>query len=144
MRIIIKAKRFNKNYLINTSNFEYENALELILELFSKHNFVDKEIELFLYNLLRESNYSSIDEIPIQQLNSILDYFLENRDEYKIDYDEERLTYLMLAAIQAKKIIFIVDNHHIENLNEPIALNQESIVNFFNLGKLDTVKLKIQ
>jgi hypothetical protein len=143
MKILIRTEIFDRNYLINISNFKYDSLLELILELFSKHQFIDKEIELYLYNLLRESNYTSIDQIPIQQLDSILDYFLDNRDQFKVDYDAERLTYLMLAAIQSKKIIFTIDNQRIENLKEPILLKKESIINFFKLDKLNTINFKM-
>ena len=82
--------------------------------------------------------------LPIsQQLNVILDYFLENRDLYKVDYDEERLSYLLLAAIQAEKIVFTIDDKRITDLKEKIYLREDSTVNFFNLDKLDRIKFKM-
>ena len=143
MKVFIKTKSFDKNYLVNTSKYDYESSLDLILELFSEHNFVDKEVELYLYKLLKESNYTSIDQIPILQLNAILDYFLKNRDQYRVNYDEERLSYLLLAAIQSEKIIFTIDNLKIDDLKDPIQLKKDSMINFFNLEKLDTINLKM-
>lgn len=143
MKIFIKTRSFDKNYLINTSKYEYESSLDLILELFSEHRFVDREVELYLYQLLKESNYSSIDQIPTLQLNAILEYFLENRDKYKVNYDEERLSYLLLAAIQSNKIIFTIDNYRIENLLESVQLKVDSVINFFNVEKLNTINFKM-
>ena len=143
MKIFIKTRSFDKNYLINTSKYEYESSLDLILELFSEHRFVDREVELYLYQLLKESNYSSIDQIPTLQLNAILEYFLENRDKYKVNYDEERLSYLLLAAIQSNKIILTIDNYRIENLLESVQLKVDSVINFFNVEKLNTINFKM-
>ena len=143
MKLLIANKAFLKNYLVNSSRYVYNSAFDFILELFTTHHFVDREAELYLYELLKDSGYSSIEQIPPQQLNVILDYFLENRDLYKVDYDEERLSYLLLAAIQAEKIVFTIDDKRITDLKEKIYLREDSTVNFFNLDKMDRFKFKI-
>lgn len=139
MQLIIKTRSFDKNYLIHSTQYEYESALDLILDLFSNHHFVNKEAELYLYQLLKNSEYNTLDDIPLQQLNAIVEYFLKHRDQYKVDYDEERLSYLLLAAIQAEKIIFTIDNRIIKNLKEKVVLKKESILNFFNIYKLESI-----
>ena len=142
MQFFLQTKKFNKNYLITTSKFEYESAFDFILELFSKHHFVDRETELYLYGLLEKSGYSTIEQIPLLQLNTILDYFLKNRNQYKVNYDEERLSYLLLAAIQAKKIIFTIDKRTVDDLRDRIILHENSTISFLNLKKLDNIKFK--
>jgi len=142
MEIAIRTSSFSKNYLVDTFKYDFESSLSLILELFSSHHFIDKEVELYLYQLLGESNYSSIDDIPILQLNTILDYFLEHRDNYKVNYDEERLSYLLLAAIKKDKIIFTIDNMKVLNLEDAVKLKEDSVINFFKIEKLKTITFK--
>ena len=143
MRLLITNRSFNKDYLVNSSSYNYDSALDFILELFSTYKFVDREVELYLYELLKDSGYTSIEQIPLQQLNVILNHFLENRDQYKVNYDEERLSYLLLAAIQAEKILFTIDDQRITNLKAPIHLQEDSTINFFKLDKLDSIQFKM-
>lgn len=143
MKLQITNKSFHKNYLVNSSSYSYNSSLDFILELFSTYKFLDREAELYLYELLKDSGYSSIEVIPLQQLDAILDYFLENRDQYKVDYDEERLSYLLLAAIQAERIVFTIDDRRITDLKEHIYLKEDSTINFFKLDKLDSIKFKM-
>jgi len=142
MQLLIRAETFDKNYLIPTINKEYENVLSLVFELFSKHHFLDRAAELYLYQLLKDTGYASVEDIPLPQLNTIVDYFLKHRNQYKVNYDEERLTYLLLAAIQSNKIILIIDNSMIIDLMNPISLEQDSTITFFKIEKLHSIKFK--
>lgn len=142
MFLILKHDTFEKNYLINTSEYEYESLLSLVFELFSSHHFEDREAELYLYQMLKDTGYPSIEAIPIQQLNSIVNYFLKHRDTYKVDYDEERLTYLLLAAIKEKQILTIIDKKLIEDIQKPLSLKKDSSITFFKMNKLNSIKFK--
>ncbi len=142
MQLYIKSNTFEKNYLTNTTHYHYDNLLDLVFELFSKHQFVDRAAELHLLQILKESGYHSIEEIPLAQLNGIVNYFLEHRDTYKVDYDEERLTYLLLAAIQDQNITAIIDKALIKDLQAPIQLSKDSTITFFKMDKLKAIKFK--
>ncbi len=142
MYLQFPTSTFDKNYLIHTDNYEYENAYDLIYELFSKHIFIDREAELYLYQLLKDTGYGSIEGIPIDQLNGIVNYFLKSRDQYRVNYDEERLTYLLLAAIKSSEIILSIDQQVISELQVPISLERDSTITFFKKNKLNTIKFK--
>ncbi len=142
MYLYIKTKTFEKEYLLNTHQFEYNSILDLVFELFSKHIFIDREAELYLYQLLQETGYNRIEDIPFRQLNTIVDYFMNNRQQFKVDYDEERLSYLLLAAIQNKHILTIIDKQLIVNFQERIYLKKDSNITFFKMQKLSSITFK--
>lgn len=142
INIRLTNETFERTYLKKVDRFQYESLLSFVFELFHKHHFEDKEVELFLLDLLSQSGYSSIERIPILELQIIADYFLENRDQYKVDYDEEKLTYLLLAAIQKNDIITIVDNAIITDINAPLSIHNSSTVSFIYKKKIETITFK--
>lgn len=133
---------FDKDYLIHTSSYHYDNVMNLIFELFSKHIFTNREVELYLYQLLKDTGYGSIEAIPMDQLDVIVSYFIKHRDAYKVNYDEERLTYLLLAALKSGTILLSIDTKLVTELMDPITLNADSVITFFKTNKLEAIKFK--
>ena len=142
MYLLTQAKGFKKSYLVNTSKFHYKSIYKLIYEIFSKHHFVNREAELYLLDLLRESGYSTIDDIPTNHLEAILEHFNNNKDKFNIDYDEEKLTYLLLYSIQSRQLILIIDNQTINDLSQEISLQADSIISFVKVEKINTINFK--
>ena len=55
------------------------------------------------------------------------------------DEDEEKLSYLLLAAIKREEAIMHIDGEEVRNLQAKISLNDDSTIGFFNRAKLDSI-----
>ncbi len=142
MNLKIQVSSFDRVYFHSVTRTEYASLLDLILELFYEYTFADRSEELYLYQLLSDLGYRSIDDIPIPELALIVEYFEANRDSFKSKMDEEKMTYLLLAAIQKEEVIVLLDNKIIEDLKSPLKLNQDSTLVFFKQEKLNRITFK--
>lgn len=133
---------FQKTYFRNVEATQYDSFLDLIWELFASHQFENKEIELQIYSFLTSLGYASLEQVPKGELQIIADHFLERKEDYKINPDEEKLTYLLLAAIQRGELIPYFDKKIIEDLKAPIRLRANSVIAFINKNKIENITFK--
>ncbi|MEO1259933.1 MAG: hypothetical protein AAFZ15_14160 [Bacteroidota bacterium] len=142
LNLIIQPDKFAKVYLKKSTDYQYDSLLDLIQQIFSTHAFEDKAVEQFLYQLLSETGYTSLEKIPIPELQAIANYFLAHKDEYKIDYDAEKLTYLLLSAIKNKDVIVYIDKRIVEDMLAPITLQYGSTLAFIKVEKINNITFK--
>lgn len=142
INIVFNNFSFQRTYLREIELYNYESFLSLVLEIFSRYKFEDKEAELLVYELLQAGGHRSIEDIPFYELEVIADYFLAQKERFKVEYDEEKLTYILLAAIQREEIIAMVDDIVITDLQAPISLRSNSMVNFIKKDKIKTITFK--
>ncbi len=142
MNLKIQVSSFDRVYFHPVTRTEYASLLDLILELFYEYTFADRSEELYLYQLLSDLGYRSINDIPLPELELIVEYFEANRDSFKSKMDEEKVTYLLLAAIQKEEVIVFLDNKIIEDLKSPLKLSKDSTLAFFKQEKLNRITFK--
>lgn len=136
------AKTYQKVYLQGLEEPYYDSLLSLIYAIFSTYVFEDKAVELYLYQLLDATGYRRIEDIPRIELELIVAHFLKHKKAFKIDYDSEYLTYLLLAAIKRLDILVYFDEHLIEDLEAPIQLEPDSVLSFIKKEKIERTTFK--
>ena len=103
---------------------------------------MDREVELMVYELLYDTGLKSIDGLTPEELMDLVLYLSKYKTRYPaltFDEDEEKLSYLLLAAIKREEVIMHIDGEEVRNLQAEISLNDDSTIGFFNRAKLDSI-----
>ena len=142
MELLLKSRAREKSYIRTLPRLDYDSALHLVLDLFLFHPHQDRAVELMVYELLYDTGLKSIDGLSTEELVELVAFLSLYKNRYPaltIDEDEEKLSYLLLAAIKREQVIMHIDNEEIRNLQAKIRLNNDSTIGFFNQAKLDSI-----
>ena len=120
----------------------YDSLLDLIFELFSSKQLFSREAELYLYQYLEEAGLRDISDLSQEEAKSIQHYLFAQKDSFGLEKDAERLTYLLLAAIQRKSILVILDEDVIDQFDQGLTLKKDSVLEFIRVEKIDNISFK--
>jgi len=135
---VSKLKQKQKGYVKSLFTYEFNSLLHLIFELFTNYTHGQKEI-IEIERLLDEIGYKNLKDIPADEIETIKKYIRLQLPAWEHQEDAELLTYKLLAAIQSKNIVVIVDDKIIEDLEKPISLAPDSTITFINTFKIDSI-----
>ena len=142
MELLLKSRAKEKSYIRALPSLDYESALHLVLDLFIFHPHEDRAIELMVYELLYDTGLKSIDALSTEELIDLIAFLSKHKTRYPaltIDEDEEKLSYLLLAAIKREGVIMHIDGEEVRNLQSELRLASDSTIGFFNRAKLDSI-----
>ena len=142
MVLLLKSRAKEKSYIRVLPNLDYDSAFHLVFDLFLFHPHMDRAEELMVYELLYDTGLKSIDGLTPEELMDLVLYLSKYKTRYPaltFDEDEEKLSYLLLAAIKREEVIMHIDGEEVRNLQAEISLNDDSTIGFFNRAKLDSI-----
>jgi len=143
IKINIKTEEKTKSYFVNFYNFEFDNLLYLIFELFElfKNNeLINKRVEDIVYEQILSLGYKNVIQIPKKVKKELENWYFKLIDKQNKKFDDEKQTYLLMAKIVNKEILVVIDNSVIENYNQPLMLNKNSIISFTDIEKINDIK----
>ena len=128
--IIIKVKKetFDKHYLAGIDQFKFEGLLPLIFALFCNNNLKETITDDIIFEYIGRCSYTSIQEIPKDELAVIEAYYWQLKSKNKIDSEEA--VYLLMASILKGETLVVIDSNLIENIDQIITLNFKSEISF--------------
>ncbi len=135
---INKLRQRSKRYLSSLSGFDFDSLYELLYELFDNYRPDQSEI-CQIEALLNEIGFYNLKEIQDSKKTEIKEIINSKTTEWEREADAEYLSYKLLAAIQSKAVIVIIDEQVIENLEKPISLHSNSIISFIDNSKTDQI-----
>lgn len=135
---VSKLRQKQKGYVKSLYTYEFNSLFDLVFELFAGYQHGQKEI-IEIGVLLDEIGYSNLKDIPENDFEKVRNIVRSRLPEWEWQEDTELLTYKLMAAIQSKKIIVIVDDMIIEDLSAPISLMLTSSISFINKLKIDSI-----
>ncbi len=135
---INKLRQRSKRYLSSLSGFDFDSLYELLYELFNNYRPDQSEI-CQIEALLNEIGFYNLKEIQDSKKTEIKEIITSKTTEWEREADAEYLSYKLLAAIQSKAVIVIIDEQVIENLEKPISLHSNSIISFIDNSKTDQI-----
>ncbi len=135
---INKLRQRSKRYLSSLSGFDFDSLYELLYELFDNYRPDQSEI-CQIEALLNEIGFYNLKEIQDSKKTEIKEIITSKTTEWEREADAEYLSYKLLAAIQSKAVIVIIDEQVIENLEKPISLHSNSIISFIDNSKTDQI-----
>ena len=136
---LIKGEK-STNYLKKITNFEFDNLLQLIFELFQSNPGEADEVDDILYDYITSLGYESVHDIPEETKKELEDWYFELLEKYHKKFDEEKLTYLLLGKIVNGEIIVLIDNIPVKDIRDRILLQKNSIISFINRQKINDIK----
>ena len=142
MVLLLKSRAKEKSYIRVLPSLDYDSTFHLVFDLFLFHPHMDREVELMVYELLYDTGLKSIDGLTPEELMDLVLYLSKYKTRYPaltFDEDEEKLSYLLLAAIKREEVIMHIDGEEVRNLQAEISLNDDSTIGFFNRAKLDSI-----
>jgi len=140
IQINVQKEGRAKTYLRNFTVFEFDNLLQLIFELFQSNPIEAEEVDDVLYNYIISLGYTNIHDIS-EETKKELDYwYFELLESYHKRFDEEKLTYLLLAKIVNNEIIVLIDNTPVKNIKQSINIHKNSIISFIDRQKINDIK----
>lgn len=138
-QVLIKSKIKSKKYLKGLWKYEFPSLIYLIFELFETYTNGYKEIfEIQL--LLDEIGYRNLKDIPKDEVENIRALIKQKLPEWKMFDDAEFVTYQLMAAISKKDILVIIDNNVIVDIDQPLSIDLNSTIVFFNNQLLNQIK----
>ncbi len=135
---INKLRQRSKRYLSSLSGFDFDSLYELLYELFNNYRPDQSEI-CQIEALLNEIGFYNLKEIQDRKKTEIKEIITSKTTEWEREADAEYLSYKLLAAIQSKAVIVIIEEQVIENLEKPISLHSNSIISFIDNSKTDQI-----
>lgn len=135
---INKLRQRSKRYLSSLSGFDFDSLYELLYELFDNYRPDQSEI-CQIEALLNQIGFYNLKEIQDSKKTEIKEIITSKTTEWEREADAEYLSYKLLAAIQSKAVIVIIDEQVIENLEKPISLHSNSIISFIDNSKTDQI-----
>ncbi len=142
MELLLKSYTREKSYIKALPSLDYDSALDLVLDLFLYHPHKDRTVELMVYEMLHDTGLRSIDALTTEELTDLVVFLSQHKTRYPaltIDEDEEKLSYLLLAAIKREEVIMYIDGEEVRNLQSELRLSSDSTIGFFNRAKLDSI-----
>jgi hypothetical protein len=125
----------------NTVNYRFGSLVELMLLLFEKY--AKKQQGLLVFKtLLAESGYARLGDIPIEEIDRVIELAKELTVKYEILYDGEQLCYHLLSAVVNKNIFVFIDNRIINNIQAPVHITPDSVMVLVHDEKIDTIEFK--
>lgn len=141
-RIAIKPKIKRKRYLEGLWIDEYPNLLHLFFELFDTYKSGRKDLE-DIQRLLDLISYNNLKDIPEEEVVKIKSLIINNLGNWKLQDDTERVAFLLMSAVLTKDILVFIDDNIIEDTEQPITLNEKSIISFINNQKISNITFTI-
>jgi hypothetical protein len=139
MEIKIKKQLISKSYLKNFLFFEFDNLLDLLFELFSNNELINKGIEDTIYNKIIDLGYENIYQIPPEVKKKLEKRFYQLLNRFERNFDLEKHTYLFMAKVVEGAILVTINDELIETFTNPIRLKIDSVISFTEIKKIDNI-----
>ena len=139
MEIKIKKQLISKSYLKNFLFFEFDNLLDLLFELFSNNELINKGIEDTIYNKIIDLGYENIYQIPPEVKKKLEKRFYQLLNRFERSFDLEKHTYLFMAKVVEGAILVTINDELIETFTNPIRLKIDSVISFTEIKKIDNI-----
>lgn len=139
MEIKLKKELVAKSYLKNFTFFEFDNLLDLLFELFSNNELINKGIEDTIYNKIIDLGYENIYQIPPEVKKKLEKRFYQLLNRFERNFDLEKHTYLFMAKVVEGAILVTINDELIETFTNPIRLKIDSVISFTEIKKIDNI-----
>lgn len=140
--INLKSDKPAKAYLKDFTRYKFKTVPDFIFELFSKNHIEPREAEDFVYTLIQNMGYKTIQEIPADELQVIENTFYKLLEQEEAKLDNEKIAYIVLAGINNRNLILLIDNQPIADTQSEIHLNHDSVVTFLDKNRIQDITFK--